>query len=215
MFYYMSKKEIFEKAYNQPRAIWTRPEPPEEIIELVENGNIKPCKAIDIGCGEGYYSIYLASKGFQVTGIDISEKAIQYAKENAAKKGVNVKFIARDIADLGNLKEKFDFVLEWGIMHIIMPPKRKEYVEKISNILNDGGKYLSTCFNEQSPESGGAGKKQRIGARSGNKLYYSSQDELKELFKPYFRIIETKIIQMRGGKGQSHISNYFFMEKTL
>jgi hypothetical protein len=94
-----------------------------------------------------------------------------------------------------------------------MPLQRKKYVRKVANLLNKKGKYLSVCFNEKSPEFGGAGKKYRI-TPLGTKIYYSSQRELKQLFKPYFQIIESKIIRIIGGKpGVEHIGNYFFMEK--
>jgi 2-polyprenyl-3-methyl-5-hydroxy-6-metoxy-1,4-benzoquinol methylase len=106
------EKEIFEKIYEKPGAVWTRILPPKELAELIENQKIKPCKTLDIGCGEGYYSIYLASKGFKVLGIDFSERAIKYAKENAKKQKVNVRFLIMDVFELEKLKEKFDFVLE-------------------------------------------------------------------------------------------------------
>jgi 2-polyprenyl-3-methyl-5-hydroxy-6-metoxy-1,4-benzoquinol methylase len=209
-------KEIFEKTYEKPSAVWTTTEPPKELVKLIESGKIKPCKAIDIGCGEGFYSIYLASKGFDVLGVDISENAIKYAKENAASRGVNVRFIAMDIANMEQLKEKFDFVLEWAIMHHIMPPKSRKYIEDIRKILKKGGKYLSVCFNENDSDFGGPNKKYRmvsLGTKMPQiKLYFSSLDELKDLFKPHFRIIEAKLIQMLAGK--PHIGNYFFMEKS-
>jgi len=205
-------KEIFEKIYEKPGAVWTRAKPQQELIELVEKGKIKPCKVIDIGCGEGFYSIYLALKGFDVLGIDLSERAIQYAKENAANRKADVRFLVIDITNLDQLKEKFDFVLEWGVIHHIMPPQREKYIKDIAGLLNKDGKYLSVCFNEQSPEFGGLGKKYRE-SPLGTKIYYSSQDELKELFKPYFCVIEAKIITMTGGKRQDHIGNYFLMER--
>ena len=100
----MDVKEDFEKAYEKPgMAVWTNKEPLKELVELVESGKVKPCKVIDIGCGEGYYSIYLAKKGFDVLGIDISEKAIEYAKQNAKQAGVNIRFIAMDLFDLPKL----------------------------------------------------------------------------------------------------------------
>lgn len=212
-----SSKEIFEKIYEKPWAVWTKTEPPQELVELIEGGKIKPGKVIDIGCGEGFYSIYLASKGFDVLGIDFSERAIKYAKENTGSQRVNVRFLAMDIADLEKLEEKFDFVLEWGVMHHIMPPQRKKYVEGINNLLNKDGKYLSVCFNEKSPEFGGVGEKYRMSPLD-TQLYYSSQSELQELFEPYFRIIEAKIVTMVGKKEQEHhehIGNYFFMEKNM
>lgn len=185
---------------------WTRTESPRELVESIESRKIGPCKAIDLGCGEGFYSIYLASKGFDVTGIDISEKAIQYAKENATSYEVNVRFVAMDVAALEQLNEKFDFALEWGLMHQIMPQQRQKYVEGVAGLLNKGGKYLSVCYNEQSPEFGGPRKKYRE-SPSGTKLYFSSENELRKLFEPHFHVIESKMIRL------PHIENYFFMEK--
>lgn len=205
-------KDIFEKVYEKPDAVWTRTEPPQELKQLAEK--TIPCKTLDIGCGEGFYSIYLASKGFDVLGIDLSERAIQHASKNAAKHGVNIRFLAMDIADLRQIKEKFRFVLEWGVMHHIMPAQRPEYVKKVAKLLINGGKYLSASFNVQSPEFDGVGRRLRK-SPLGTTIYYSSQGELKELFRNHFRIIEAKIIQMVGGgrKATPHVGNYFLMEK--
>ena len=78
----MNDKEMFDRIYEHG-AIWTEENPPKELIELIETEKIKSCKVLDIGCGEGFYSIYLASKGFDVTGVDISEIATNKARENA------------------------------------------------------------------------------------------------------------------------------------
>ncbi len=205
-------KDIFEVIYRKPGAGWTITEPPAELAELIERAEIKPCKAIDIGCGEGFYSIYLASKGFDVLGIDLSERAIQYAKENADRYEMTIRFVAMDLNNLEQLNENIDFILEWSVMHHIMPPERQKYVEDVAQLLNERGKYLSACFSEHSPEVAGGGEKYKI-SPVGTKLYYSSQSELRELFEPHFRIIQTKITTIFGRHGQSHTANYFFMEK--
>lgn len=212
----MNDKEILEKTYEKPGAVWTSVEPPIELVELIESKKIRQCKCLDSGCGEGFFSIYLASQGFDVTGVDLSENAISYAKENAEKQEIKIKFIAMDVADLDKLNEKFDFIFEWALLHHIMPEKRKKYVENISNLLNKGGKYFSMCFNEKDPKFG-KGEKLRIvseGARmpAGARLYFSSLEELKELFEPYFKIIESKVFE-KPGVGVNNIWNYFFMEK--
>lgn len=171
-------KEIFENIYKTPGAGWTKAEPPKELVELVDNGNVAAYKAIDIGCGEGFYSIYLASKGFDVLGIDLSERAIEYAKENALKAGCAIRLMAMDVSSLRPLNETFDFVFEWSVLHHIMPEERRDYVEDVSRLLNEGGKYLSVCFSEESPEAPESGEKHAI-SPVGTRLYYSSQDELK------------------------------------
>ena len=213
----MRDKEILEKVYEKPGAIWTESKPPKELIELIENKIIKPCKVLDIGCGEGFYSIYLASEDFDVTGIDISENAIKLAKENAMGQNVKIKFMPLDINDLDKINDKFDFIFEWAILHHIIPKQRQKYVKNIKRILSKRGKYLSICFNNQNPDFGAKGKNLRIipeGAKmpAGTKLYYSSFEEMKQLFELHFCIIESKLIKMTAGK-KEHIGNYFFMEK--
>jgi len=211
-------KEAFEKTYKKPNAVWTNKNPPEELVELIETGKINSCKVLDVGCGEGFYSIYLAKKGFDVTGIDISERAVEYAKKNAEKEGVKIKFLVMDVNDLEKLNEKFDFVFEWALLHSIMPKQRERYVENINNLLNNGGQYFSVCFNEKDPKFGGPSQGERLvpeesRAIIGARLYFSSLGELKDLFSPYFKIIESKVFEKRG-TGNINIWNYFFMEKA-
>ncbi|MGA9098222.1 MAG: class I SAM-dependent methyltransferase, partial [Methanotrichaceae archaeon] len=170
---------------------WNIEEPPDALIELVKSGKVKPCKTIDLGCGAGNYAIYLASIGFDVTGVDISPTAIRLAKENAEKNGVKSNFLVADV--LGKLDEvpgTFDFAYDWELLHHIFPEERKKYVENVHKILNPRGKYLSVCFNEKDPQFGGSGK--YVETRIGTILYLSSEEELRDLFDPYFSIRELK-----------------------
>ena len=190
---------------------WNIETPPKALVELVESGKVKPCKTIDLGCGTGNYAIYLANKGFNVTGVDISPTAIKIARENAEKKRVKINFLIADVlGDLDEIKETFDFAYDWGLLHHIFPEKRKKYVENVYRILNPRGKYLSVCFSEKDPQFGGSGKYRKTSL--GTILYFSSKDELKDLFDPYFNIKELKTIEI-SGKSAPHVANYVFMEK--
>lgn len=210
----MDRKEIYERVYEKPFAVWTKIKPSKRLRVLIETGKIKPCKTIDMGCGEGFYSVYLAKRGFEVTGIDISDRAINYAKENAIKYGVKIKFLAMDMADLSGLNEKFDFVLEWSVMHGIPPAERAKYVKDVAKLLNKNGTYLSVCFNEQSPEWGGSGRKIRD-TPAGMKVYHSSQDELRKLFNPIFYIDEEDLIEVEPSEKERDVGKYFLMNYFL
>ncbi|HCK99678.1 MAG TPA: class I SAM-dependent methyltransferase [Candidatus Marinimicrobia bacterium] len=190
---------------------WNIEEPPKALVELVEHENVKPCKTIDWGCGAGNYAIYLAGIGFDVTGVDISPSAIKTAKENAKKKRVKCNFLVADvIGDLDEVKQTFDFAYDWELLHHIYPKKRKKYIENVYRMLNSGRPYLSVCFSEKDPHFGGSGKYRKTPL--GTILYFSSEDELRDLFDPYFNIKEFKTIELVG-KSAPHLANYVFMEK--
>jgi 2-polyprenyl-3-methyl-5-hydroxy-6-metoxy-1,4-benzoquinol methylase len=145
--------------------------PPKELVDLVEGGSISPCKTIDLGCGAGNYAIYLASRGFDVTGVDISPTAIQIAKGNARKRGVTCTFLVADVlGDLYELKETFDFAYDWEVLHHIFPEQRNRYVENVYRILNPRAKYFSVCFSEKDPQFDGSGKYRET--RLGTVLYF-------------------------------------------
>ncbi len=190
---------------------WNIDTPPDALVKVVKSGEVKCCRTIDLGCGAGNYAIYLASIGFEVTGIDISPTAIKIASENARKKGIKCNFLVADVVgDLEEVKETFDFAYDWELLHHIFPEKRKKYVENVYRILDPRGKYLSVCFSEKDPQFGGSGKYRETPL--GTLLYFSSEDELRDLFEPYFDIKELRTIEIRG-KPAPHLANYAFMER--
>jgi len=209
----MNKDEM-EKIYGKmslDEIPWNMEIPPEALVDLVESGKVKACKTIDLGCGAGNYALYFASVGFDVTGLDISRSAIKIARANAKKKAVKCCFHAADVlGDLKEEKESFDFAYDWELLHHIFPEQRQQYVENLCRIIKPGGKYLSVCFSEKDKQFGRTGKYRET--HLGTILYFSSEDEIRALFDPYFNIIELKTIEITG-KYAPHIAVYAFMEK--
>ena len=202
--------EIYRRV-PQEEIPWNIEEPPKALVELVETGKVRPCKTLDLGCGTGHYAIYLARQGFDVTGVDICPTAIRIAKENAKKKGAKCRFLVADL--LGDLKEvegTFDFAFDWELLHHMLPEQREKYVWNVHSKLNPKGRYVSLCFSEKDPEFGGSGKYRKTPL--GTVLYFSSEEELRDLFEPYFCIDELKTIEI-SGKHAPHLAIYAFMEK--
>ena len=206
-------REIFEKLYEENKTIWTVKNPPPELTELVESKTVLPGKALDIGCGEGYFLIYLAKHGFDVTGIDFSEIAISRAKKNAERAGIQCRFMEKDAVSIDGFDEQFDFVFEWGLLHLIMPPQRRKYLSGITKVLKNGGVYMSASLSHLDSTLGNSGLKYRFAPASGLWLYYSTHAELKELFSGFFEIIASKLTSIPTENGGRPIGNYFLLRQ--
>lgn len=100
-------------------------------------------KILDIGCGSGTISLYLASKGYEVKGIDISKKAIEACKESANNIGLkNVKF---EISEFPKSlpQEKFNLIFFSEVIEHL--PNDDLALRKIHKLLKPGGiLFLST-----------------------------------------------------------------------
>jgi len=63
----------------------------------------KNCKVLDVGCGEGHLSRIFAEHGYDVTGIEISEVALEWAKSKCVGSKNNINYIHADVSDPGFL----------------------------------------------------------------------------------------------------------------
>jgi SAM-dependent methyltransferase len=190
---------------------WNIETPPDLLVELIDTGKVRPCRAIDLGCGAGNYAIYLATRGFEVTGVDISPTAVKIAKENARRKNVNCNFLVADVVEgLDELRQTWQFAYGWGLLHHIPPDQRQKYVDNVSRILDPAGKYLSVSFSQK--DTGFAGPQKRRQSQLDTVLYFSSEDQLRKLFETHFEIIDLRTVEI-AGKFKPHIFNYAFMQK--
>ena len=102
----------------------------------------KGMRALDIGCGGGWESIFLAQCGFDVTGVDFSSNAIQLAKKRAEDAKVQVDFKQGNALALPVEDESVDFANDRGCLHVIPEEDRPRYVKEVLRVLKPGGQLL-------------------------------------------------------------------------
>ncbi len=207
-------KDQMEKIYRSiplDKIPWNIETPPDILQKIVKTEKIKPCKLIELGCGAGNYVIYLSSKGFDATGVDISKTAIEIATNSASKKGINCNFISSDVlGDMTEVQDTFDFAYDWELLHHIFPQDREKYINNVHRLLNPEGMYLSVCFSEKSPQFGGVGKYRKTPLDTV--LYFSSESEIVSLVEPLFEIEKLETVEIQG-KFAPHRAIYAFMKK--
>jgi len=192
---------------------WNRPELPVPLVELLNAGTIRQCRAIEFGCGLGNHSIEMARRGFDVTGVDVSPTAIRMAKENAAAADVQVRFVAADVTHTLDLPEgSYDFGWDWEMLHHIFPEQRIPYVRNLARILAPGALHLSVCFSEHDTMFG-AGKR-RV-TPIGTELYFSSVEEIEALYAPHFDISSLGLIDIVGTRASHSAVRAVLRKATL
>lgn len=203
-----------EKIYGEmpPEDIpWNIVSPPEILRALVTSNGLRPCKVLELGCGAGNYVIFFAKYGFDASGVDISENAIEMARKSALQAGVTCTFVVADV--LGGMSEingEFDFVYDWELLHHIFPDDRDGYFRNVGRLLKPGGRYLSVSFSEKSKQFGGVGKYRKTPL--GTVLYFSGEAELGRLLRERFTVEDLKTIDIKG-KHAVHKAVYAFCRK--
>lgn len=129
-------------------APWDLSRPPDELVELIELGHLCGSRALDIGCGTGTSVIYLAIKGFDAYGLDISKVAIGRALAKAQDQGVKCNLRLIDFID-GEAVSKlstFKVLLDAGCFHSLSDRARLRYRESIGLVSQPASIYLLWCF---------------------------------------------------------------------
>ncbi len=210
----MNLREQMERIYRDmplDGIPWNISDPPAMLVKAVEAEKIKPCKTVDLGCGAGNYAVWLAQHGFDVTGIDISEHAIKHAGDLAIRMGVSCRFVAADLlGDLRKFHENYDFAYDWEVLHHIFPQDRECYLNNVHSILRPNGMYFTLSFSENDSDFGGKGKYRQTPL--GTILYFSSENELKDLFDPLFHICELNTVEV-AGKYKPHLVNMAWLRR--
>ncbi|GHO93937.1 SAM-dependent methyltransferase [Reticulibacter mediterranei] len=156
-----SQQEGFEQLYQGQDApeigllheglpAWEVGYPQPAFQQLVQQEKIKG-PILDIGCGTGDATLYLAEQGYEAWGVDFSPTAIQLAREKAAQRAVQATFHVGDALNLQALSSRFETIIDSGLFHTFSDEMRQPFVESLESVLRKGGHYYLLCFNDQPP----------------------------------------------------------------
>jgi SAM-dependent methyltransferase len=95
---------LYQTSYRLGFVPWASDRPDRGLVAVVEGEHaLRPGRALDLGCGTGRNAIYLARHGWQVTGVDMIERALETARRAAERAGVAVRWIAGDVGRLDEM----------------------------------------------------------------------------------------------------------------
>jgi len=123
-------QEMFYKKATSPEQLpWHRDEPAGLLVRAVQQRG-KPGKALDLGCGTGVFSVYLAKQGYEVTGIDFMPKAIEWAQQRARNENLQVTWVLANLLEW-NSAQRFDLILDSACLQTLRSGSLEQYKRQL------------------------------------------------------------------------------------
>jgi SAM-dependent methyltransferase len=144
-----SRQLLFKTFYRLGFVPWDGHPLPTSLRDLIEGENaLAPGTALDIGCGTGDNSIYLAKHGWQVTGVDFVAKAVDKARAKASANKLDIKFARADATRLSSegVGTNFDLIVDNGCLHGMSAEDRDAYVREVTAVAAPSGRLLLVEF---------------------------------------------------------------------
>ena len=184
-----------ERFASQDYYLGSRPSPflLQELDRIV---SLAPGKsALDIACGEGRNSIFLAQHGFRVTGVDISDVGLAKAIAIAEKSGVQVDFIRTDL-DGYSLEKTYDLIINFNFL-------MRDLIPSLAQSLTSGGLLLFDTLLASS---------QLPSCHSHKPAYLLQQGELQDIFSTLDGEV---LFSEECNLGEVHTARLLFRKHTL
>ena len=144
-----SRQLLFKTFYRLGFVPWDGHPLATSLQELVEgDGALPPGTALDLGCGTGDTSMYLAEHGWQVTGVDFVAKAVDKARAKAAADQVDVRFCRADVTRLSSegIGTSFGLIVDNGCLHGMSSEDRDAYVREVTAVAAPDARLLLVEF---------------------------------------------------------------------
>ncbi len=161
-------KKKWNQKYQQMQTL-LEPRPPSKFLTQYYKFT-KTAKALDLACGSGRHSIFLAEKGFEVDGIDISSVALETLAKRVKKLPINL--IEADLDNYELPKEHYNLIIKTNFLD-------KSLINKAKKALKKGGIFIiETYMKDQDNEK-----------KDSNQNFLLQKEELKSFFDTSFEIL--------------------------
>src|SRR5580704_2741446 len=170
---------------------WDTGQPEPLLVEFVTSGAVTPSLALEIGAGTGTNAIWMAERGFDVFGIDISPLAVERANAKMAARALRCRFAACDFLAATPPDGPFQFVFDRGCFHVFDEPgERQRFAAQVAAALAPGGLWLSLIGSTEGP------------AREVGPPRRSAR-EVTLAIEPALEIVELRSAEFRGNNAKA------------
>ncbi len=142
----------WNESYASGQLPWDTGQPEPLLVEFVTSGGVAPSLTLEIGVGTGTNAIWLAERGFDVLGVDVSPLAIERAHAKMEERVLRCRFATLDFLAAPPPDGPFQFVFDRGCFHVFdEPAERQRFAAQVAAALAPGGLWLSLIGSTEGP----------------------------------------------------------------
>lgn len=171
-----------------------------DFVDFIEGVDFETRNALDIGCGDGRYLLFLLQKSFRITGLDSSPTAISMATENTAGAG---QLLLADMYEYAYPAGAYDLVISHAAMHHGFKAQVIALVGKIHSLLTADGRIFVSLPNVEAKTKWATMEEHEVlpdgtclptrGPEKGLPHAFFSAEEIEALFAPRYRDLAVKL----------------------
>jgi methyl halide transferase len=176
----------WNESYASGELPWDTGQPEPLLVEFVTSGGIAPGRTLEIGAGTGTNAIWLAERGFNVLGVDVSSLAVEKARAKMEDRDLRCRFATLDFLAAPPPDGPFQFIFDRGCFHVFdEPEERARFAAHVAATLAPGGSWLSLIGSTEGP-SRDVGPPRR------------SACEVTRAIEPALEIVEVRSVEFHG-----------------
>lgn len=139
----------YDEGYRACPRFW-----PSRVASALENlaqeADLQDLRVLDLGCGEGTNAAWLAKRGCQVTGVEISETALEHARRLWPDSNVN--WVNADCAEFELGDKEFGLIVAYGLLHCLSIDVIPLIVQRMQTATRPGGWNVLATFNDRAQD---------------------------------------------------------------
>lgn len=176
----------WNESYASGQLPWDTGEPEPLLVEFVTSGAVTPGSTLEIGAGTGTNAIWMAERGFDVLGVDVSPLAVERARAKMDGRALRCRFAASDFLAASPDSGPFQFVFDRGCFHVFdEPDERQRFAARVAAALAPDGLWLSLIGSTE-------GSAREVGPPR------RSACEVTNAIEPALEIVELRSVEFRG-----------------
>jgi len=201
----MPQYRVWEDEYKKPAFVSKKAEPQADVLKFFKfirkkhKIELENLRVLDLGCGTGRNANYLAKLGNEVSGMEISDTALNIAKKRAEEENLKVNYFKQSIGETYSFADNFfDLALDVMSSNSLNEKERKIYLQETQRVLKPGGLFFVKALCKDGDKNAkyllknfpGVEKDVYIMKGVGLAERVFSQEDFRKIYGQFFQIIE-------------------------